>query len=1542
LDEVGMTSDTQRVEVPTKAVSWCTDEESDRIAGLVHPPADDGSAEQPVAPSADEASRAGPPASFRDLVDGSAEQPVALSADEASRAGQPASFQDLVADAKSFALSFGRDFRALHQLNHDHDCTSTCIKYVQKKCKEAAEEALRRGRVVACRFFFFHIVSFVSDSFRNGVKRIRRRGKKLVETAHVASTNDRNEFGKVVVVRHTPFRSATTDVGQVWGRCNIDFQFMPRTLDPEQFFTSSTQAPLVPQTDPKLALAMYGVRLQLPDAPLLRRCFHSIVAMHQAAHNCDFYITKYQGKPMEQLQGLLSHIAVGLRRLEVEDEAADTERSAEERARKTTLRIATAANRCSWCSVCELACYITTGALARKTHVPVAIFLSRPMYMLQECRRLLQRGDQILLDAPDLSRDEARAVDVLAFTAATSSSSAAQPVVVAPSSSGSRDSAEQPVVHKADRDEEALDNEAALPAQHPEPLVPDSSVGEAGENLDDHMDAIEITALTNTTSVYDDWLHRGPFLADLDLHTYVAYVLRSPRPVKARLADTQRIEHVFAFDDHYELAKSHWQLLKTHGQHTLPMLEALRCPPPDMNNGEDNAVYKTLVGTLLACPGQSRCNDPLLYRAAFFPPTDPTTFNCRQQWKARRAEIELLAVRAEAKSNAAKRIPVLADTTLCRTHISATGIAPPLDLLCCLSQWWIQRCGRALPCFASCILAFLSTPLHHEHQLTVAEFSAYHLRSVIQHLDGLTIARTTKLTTGCKEHAEDELLEAPPTDTPHAVETEFHGGEGVDPGEPEDEVIDVAERSSPLFGTLNVKQLTCILARAKELEAASRPGRKSQELKQMKTFDDLFHTALHSLLPENEVKLTEVQRSYGASLSGLTAALDTQDAIMKHLRRTATMQGDMPVDDIDPSIPEAALHNLQQQQPACEWIDLTHALRGPAHVAKILVRRCQERRSTPTRLYRLNEEQLQCIALFVTRLEQAFLERPDPSQPWLHPARVLMTMIMDGGGGCGKTTLSTEILLPLLETFFHPEGVLRRAPSNKPARLIGGRTMHSGQGLTPESSMRTHALALNAQTRQKLAITHVDAGALFVDEYSQLQGELNHAGALRTTYAREAKYCLSKDVYYKPQERWGRLPVVVYSGDHLQLPPVPASSSMLAPLEGTTNEHKVGVKIFRDADLVFEFQQAMRFTDQTLIDILNTMRVPGGRALTEQQWQALQDTAVSADQPDIPASWYHSCYCWSVISMAAFMLARQSSREARQTLFYVQAVDQAKAIIPETNTAHFYQDLLRITSIQKTKRLPPVVLFHYGMRVRLTTTIQQPFAVQDVEGTVVGFDPDPADLATRTRLRSSAASHTAEFACSLMPKAIYVKLDECDLPLLPPAACPEHPERSATCPLCTSAAQPGVMAIRPLSRTFKYFYSATEKAKYVVVARKQIPLMPAAAVPLYSMQGTTADPGLVAYWFFPQRCSDTIRWLIVYVMLSRPRSLATVKSVNLTRQIRDIIEQGPPEDLVANFHRLFREKVEATRELAREAARAYGLLPEFFEQHTPAVLHSLQ
>ena len=238
-----------------------------------------------------------------------------------------------------------------------------------------------------------------------------------------------------------------------------------------------------------------------------------------------------------------------------------------------------------------------------------------------------------------------------------------------------------------------------------------------------------------------------------------------------------------------------------------------------------------------------------------------------------------------------------------------------------------------------------------------------------------------------------------------------------------------------------------------------------------------------------------------------------------------------------------------------------------------------------------------------------------------------------------------------------------------------------------------------------------------------------------------------------------------------------------------------------------------------------------------------------------------------------------------------------------------------------------MVVHHLGMRMKLSTTLQQPFAVQDVECTVVGFEPDEKDHDAKAAL--DAHHCQGEHVCAYMPKAIYVKIDDCDYHFLPPAPCSEHRStgHDASCLNCISAVQPGIFAVKPLTRTFKYYYDPQNRSKYVNVQRKQFPLTPALAMPLYSMQGTTADPGMVAYWFFPQRCSPTVKWLIVYVMLSRPRSLATLKSVGLTDKVRAIIEQGPPEELVATFHKLFDEKIKKTKSLATQAAKQYGLLP---------------
>ena len=93
-------------------------------------------------------------------------------------------------------------------------------------------------------------------------------------------------------------------------------------------------------------------------------------------------------------------------------------------------------------------------------------------------------------------------------------------------------------------------------------------------------------------------------------------------------------------------------------------------------------------------------------------------------------------------------------------------------------------------------------------------------------------------------------------------------------------------------------------------------------------------------------------------------------------------------------------------------------------------------------------------------------------------------------------------------------------------------------------------------------------------------------------------------------------------------------------------------------------------------------------------------------------------------------------------------------------------------------------------------------------------------------------------------------------------------------------------------------------------------------------RGTTADPGLVAYWHFPPFCTEAVQWLITYVMLSRPRGFAGLRSVSISEKIREIIERGPPTDIVATFEEVFGERILATKRRAEQEATRYGLTPQ--------------
>ena len=224
-------------------------------------------------------------------------------------------------------------------------------------------------------------------------------------------------------------------------------------------------------------------------------------------------------------------------------------------------------------------------------------------------------------------------------------------------------------------------------------------------------------------------------------------------------------------------------------------------------------------------------------------------------------------------------------------------------------------------------------------------------------------------------------------------------------------------------------------------------------------------------------------------------------------------------------------------------------------------------------------------------------------------------------------------------------------------------------------------------------------------------------------------------------------------------------------------------------------------------------------------------------------------------------------------------------------------------NLRKTKKNPGICLIYVGMKIRFTTfttSVHPPFVVQDCTGTVVGLEVAKESAKHACESQSDVVLHA-------LPKAIYIKLDDCNEIFLPPKQ---------------DVDMKGLFALKPLQRDW-VFHSPTVQGFSTQVRRTGFPLAPFTTCPIYSMQGTTAE-GLLMHWKLPARLSSEVRWLIVYVALSRVRCLSKLKSLGLTDAIRGLIEWGPPPSLLQGFALYFGDKLEKTIEKAQTYREALG------------------
>ena len=108
------------------------------------------------------------------------------------------------------------------------------------------------------------------------------------------------------------------------------------------------------------------------------------------------------------------------------------------------------------------------------------------------------------------------------------------------------DLAPDDVDHAAD-DEQSEDGATENERSDNEADAEEEDEKEADKMVD--ADIIHMKTLRTTTSTHDDWLHRGPYLRDIALHTYTEYSDRVRLPRGAPAA-----EQIFRFEHHYALS----------------------------------------------------------------------------------------------------------------------------------------------------------------------------------------------------------------------------------------------------------------------------------------------------------------------------------------------------------------------------------------------------------------------------------------------------------------------------------------------------------------------------------------------------------------------------------------------------------------------------------------------------------------------------------------------------------------------------------------------------------------------------------------------------------------------------------------------------------------------------------------------------------------------------------------------------------------------------------------------------------------------------
>ena len=339
------------------------------------------------------------------------------------------------------------------------------------------------------------------------------------------------------------------------------------------------------------------------------------------------------------------------------------------------------ANRCYWLSATEVAVQLLTGGDCLQTHNNQRLFTRQLQWALQECKRSLN-GEGAAEDDP-MRQQSVEAVTVQFVDGVP------QPVVESGGVSqeaahDNRGTAELAECAKADHEQSGDDTHDEEVEVADEDNAKELDCDDEGDKQQVDPDSLTVSTCTSSTNSADDFAHRGSGLQTMPYYVYRMYVRRQLRGNRASVPGGT----LFDFEPHYPLARLHVQVVQLDRM-DVPTIDGFQCPTWTQDS-EQNALLKSLLFTPWACQGPLHCGCVSKFAhllsdssckagpgGAAQPACDAgpggaaqpaaqrdRKFTFERAWRLRCSEIHVLAERAEARSHAAKKFLVLADTIL--------------------------------------------------------------------------------------------------------------------------------------------------------------------------------------------------------------------------------------------------------------------------------------------------------------------------------------------------------------------------------------------------------------------------------------------------------------------------------------------------------------------------------------------------------------------------------------------------------------------------------------------------------------------------------------------------------------------------------------------------------------------------------------------------------------------------------------------------------------------------------------------------------------